>query len=88
VSPGANYPAGRALSTGILQAAMLAKVVTLSADAEGRVTGCNEAALDFFGDIPALLGRPLATFFSPENAAEQKRLQQTIVTAKRFPDLV
>jgi transcriptional regulator with PAS, ATPase and Fis domain len=60
---------------------MLAKVVTLSADPEGRVTGCNEAALDFFGDIPALLGRPLATFFSPENAAEQKRLQQTIVTA-------
>ncbi len=81
MSPGANYPAGRALSTGILQAAMLAKVVTLSADPEGRVTGCNEAALDFFGDIPALLGRPLATFFSPENAAEQKRLQQTIVTA-------
>jgi len=81
VSPGANYPAGRALSSGILQAAMLAKVVTLSADPEGRVTGCNEAALDFFGDIPALLGRPLATFFSPENAAEQKRLQQTIVTA-------
>ena len=81
MSPGANYPAGRALSSGILQAAMLAKVVTLSADPEGRVTGCNEAALDFFGDIPALLGRPLATFFSPENAAEQKRLQQTIVTA-------
>ena len=54
----------------------------MTADPEGRITGCNEAALNIFGNTPAeILGRPLAAFFLREDTAEQAQLQQTILAA-------
>ncbi len=54
----------------------------LSADPEGRITGCNEAALDVFGNISAeVLGRPLPAFFLFEDSTERNQMQQTLLAA-------
>ena len=54
----------------------------LSADPEGRITGCNEAALDVFGNISEeVLGRPLPAFFLFEDSTERNQMQQTLLAA-------
>jgi PAS domain S-box-containing protein len=81
-SAGAAPPASEALRPNILHAGELRKVAMLSADPEGIIIGCNQAALDIFSETHAeLLGRPLAKYFLRENATEQKRLQQAILAA-------
>ena len=52
----------------------------LSSDLAGRITGCNEAALNIFGNgSKNLLGRPLAAFFIREDSPEQGQLQQIML---------
>jgi PAS domain S-box-containing protein len=82
VSTRSGHTASEALRTNILHAGETGRIAMLSADPEGIITGCNQAALDIFGETYAeLLSRPLATFFLRKNAAEQERLQQTILAA-------
>jgi PAS domain S-box-containing protein len=58
------------------------KLAVLSADLEGVITGCNEAALNIFGRTGAeVLGRTLAALTSGEDGAEESRLQRTILSA-------
>jgi PAS domain S-box-containing protein len=84
VSPEANSPSSETLPANISHADVLGRIAMLSADAEGRITGCNEAALNFFGNTPAeVLGRPMAAFFLPEDTAQQSKLQQTILAGAR-----
>ena len=54
----------------------------MSADLEGNVTGCNQAAVKIFGCTPAeVLGRTLAAFISGDDGAEQRQLQKTMLAA-------
>ncbi|MGD0567411.1 MAG: sigma 54-interacting transcriptional regulator [Candidatus Sulfotelmatobacter sp.] len=54
----------------------------LSADMEGKITGCNQAALNLFGYAPAeILGRTLAGLVTRKNGPKQLQLQETILTA-------
>ena len=67
------------LPTGILHTGGLGRIAMLSADSEGRITGCSEAALDIFSYTAAeVLGRPLAAFFLSGGENEQRQLQQTV----------
>src|ERR1700722_3376249 len=51
-------------TTNVLHAGALGKIAMLSADTEGKITGCNHAALDAFGHNPTeVLGQPLAALF-------------------------
>jgi len=66
----------------ILHAGVLGKIAMLSADPEGKITGCNYAALNIFGHSPTeVLDRPLAAFFIREDGAERLQLQQAILAA-------
>jgi len=83
---GAGQGSGRAVSetsgADALDASRTGGVAVLSADLEGSVTGCNEAALKFFGCTPAeVLGRTLAAFFSGANGAGLHQLQKTMLAA-------
>jgi len=54
----------------------------VSADRQGKITGCNETALEVFGNTAAeALGRPLAAFFLFEDGTEQSQLQRTLLAA-------
>jgi len=54
----------------------------LSADLEGKVTGCNESALKIFGFSSAeILGRSLAVVVSGEAGVESGELQKAILSA-------
>ena len=75
-----GYPPSETLPAGILHAGGLGKIAMLSADSEGRITGCSEAALDIFSHTAAeVLGRPLAAFFLIGGESEQRQLQQTVL---------
>jgi PAS domain S-box-containing protein len=79
---GAGHTASEELRTNILHTGEMERIGMLSADPKGIITGCNQTAVDIFGETHAeLLGRPLATLFLRKNPAEQKRLQQTILAA-------
>jgi PAS domain S-box-containing protein len=81
VNPGGRTD-GNTPRAGILHAGMLGKIAIVSADPEGRITGCNEAALNAFCFTPTdILNRPLAAFFLGDGGAEQDQLQQTILGA-------
>jgi len=57
-------------------------IAVLSADLEGVVTGCNDAALKMFSCVPAEVpGRTLASFLSGEGNAEQRGSQKTMLAA-------
>ena len=57
-------------------------IAVLSADLEGKITGCNEATLRIFGRSPAeVLGRTLTAFISREDAAGQRQQQKTMLAA-------
>jgi transcriptional regulator with PAS, ATPase and Fis domain len=49
---------------------------------EGKITGCNQAALSLFGCAPAeILGQTLAGLVTGKNGPKQLRLQETILAA-------
>jgi transcriptional regulator with PAS, ATPase and Fis domain len=57
-------------------------IAVLSADAKGKITGCNAAALKIFDCSAAeVLGRTVASFISGKNGTEQSQLQKTILAA-------
>jgi PAS domain S-box-containing protein len=83
---GAGHGAGRSVPEGLgaaaLDASPVGGIAVLSADLEGNVTGCNQAAVKIFGCTPAeVLGQTLATFISGDDGAEQRQLQKTMVAA-------
>ena len=81
-SAGIRPAASETLAAGSLHANVLQKIAMLSADPEGRITGCNEAALDVFDNTSAeVLGRPLAAFFLFGDNTEQRQLQETLLAA-------
>jgi len=54
----------------------------VSADPQGKITGCNENALQAFDNTAAeVQGRPLAAFFLFEDGTEQSQLQRTLLAA-------
>src|ERR1700688_3119372 len=74
-------PASETLPAGILHAGGLGRIAMLSADSEGRITGCSEAALDIFSHTAAeVLGRPLAAFFLNGGEREEHQLQQAVLS--------
>jgi len=59
-----------------------ATVPVLSADRQGIITGCNAAALDFFGQAPReILGKTLADFVLSGGGAEKAQLHETMLTS-------
>jgi PAS domain S-box-containing protein len=57
-------------------------IAVLSADLDGKITGCNEAALQVFGCAPAeVLGRTLTAFISGEDGARQRQHQKIMLAA-------
>jgi PAS domain S-box-containing protein len=82
VSAGTGRPAAEVRGAGILHAGVLGRIAMVSADPEGKITGCNEAALEVFGNRSAeVMGRPLAAFFGVESGTEQNQLQRTLLAA-------
>jgi PAS domain S-box-containing protein len=74
--------ASEPLSAAAFDASTATKIAVLSADLEGKITGCNEAVLMIFGCSPVeVLGRTLAAFISGEDGAEHRRLQKTLLSA-------
>jgi PAS domain S-box-containing protein len=60
----------------------VAGVAVWSADLEGNVTGCDQAALKMFGCTPVeVLGKKLAALVCREGSAELQQLQKTILAA-------
>jgi PAS domain S-box-containing protein len=65
-----------------LDAGVPGGTAVLSADLEGKVTGCNESALKIFGFSSAeILGRSLAVVVSGEAGVESGELQKAILSA-------
>jgi PAS domain S-box-containing protein len=57
-----------------------AGIAVLSADVEGKITSCNDAALKIFGCTAAeVLGRTLAAFISGKDGTEPSQLQKTML---------
>ena len=66
----------------IVDAGAVGGIAVFSADLQGNITGCNDAALKIFGGTPAdLLGRTLTALFPGEDKAEQRQQQKTMLTA-------
>jgi len=77
-----SRPGSEALPTAALDAGASMGIAVLSADLEGKITGCNEATLRIFGRSPAeVLGRTLTAFISREDAAGQRQQQKTMLAA-------
>jgi PAS domain S-box-containing protein len=79
----ADPDAGRP-SSEMLRAAVDASsgIAVLSADLDGKITGCNEATLRIFSCTPTeVLGRTLADFVSCESGAERRQLHRTMLAA-------
>jgi PAS domain S-box-containing protein len=78
---GANGSVSQKLSGATLDAGQTGGIAVLSADLEGHVTSCNEAALKLFAcTADEVLGRTLAALSSDE-AAGQRQLHETILAA-------
>ncbi|MGA9544710.1 MAG: sigma 54-interacting transcriptional regulator [Candidatus Sulfotelmatobacter sp.] len=57
-------------------------IAVLSADLEGKITGCDEAALKVFGcSAEEILGQTLAALISGKGGAEQSQLLKTMLAA-------
>jgi PAS domain S-box-containing protein len=70
------------LRTPALHAGAAGEIAVLSADLEGHITGCNEAAGKIFSCTPAeALGRTLAAYVSGEEGAALRQLQKTMLAA-------
>ncbi len=65
-----------------LDAGRTGGIAVLSADLEGNVTGCNEAALKIFGCTSAeVVGQTLAAFLSGDDGTVLRQLQETMLAA-------
>jgi len=65
----------------VLDAGAVGGIAVFSADLQGNITGCNDAALKIFGGTPAeLLGRTLANLIAGEASAGRQQ-QKTMLTA-------
>src|ERR1700683_580661 len=70
------------LSAPAPDASSVAEIAVLSANLEGKVTGCDEAALNIFGSAPAEgSARALAIFLSGKDGDAQDQLQKTMLAA-------
>jgi two-component system nitrogen regulation response regulator NtrX len=79
--PGSEY-GSETLRAAIFDAGAAGEIAVLSADLEGKITGCNEPALKIFGGSAAEVpGRTLAAFISGEDGVEQRRQQKTMLAA-------
>ncbi len=66
----------------VVDAGAVGGIAVFSADLQGNITGCSDAALKIFGGTPAdLLGRTLTALFSGEDKVEQRQQQKTMLTA-------
>ncbi len=75
----ANRPGAEALRAD--DAGSSRGIAVLSADLDGKITGCNEAALSMFGCTPAdILGRSLSVIVFSDGA-EQGQLHQAMLAA-------
>ena len=80
--PGGGRTASETVGAAVLDASPVGGIAVLSADLEGNVTGCNQAAVKIFGCTPAeVLGQTLAAFISGDDGAEQRQLQKTMAAA-------
>ncbi len=53
-----------------------------SADLKGKITGCNEAAVELFGQTrQEIIGKTLSAFASFENIPEEPQLQEALLAA-------
>jgi PAS domain S-box-containing protein len=78
----AGRPSSEMLPAAALDAGLNGAIAVLSADLDGKITGCNEATLRIFGFTAAeVLGRTLADFVSCENGAERRKLHQAMLAA-------
>jgi PAS domain S-box-containing protein len=79
---GPGRPASEALHAAAPEAGATMGIAVFSADLDGKITGCNEAALKTFGCAPAeVLGRTLPAFMSGEDGPAQRQLQKTVLAA-------
>jgi PAS domain S-box-containing protein len=59
-------------------------MAVVSTDTEGKISGCNDAALELFGcTAPEILDRELIAFVSGGNGAEQRRRQKALLAGVR-----
>jgi len=80
--PGASGPGSEPLRAIPVTAAVVNGIAVLSADIEGKITGCNEGALKIFDCAPEEVpGRTLAAFISAEGDSGQRQLQKTMLAA-------
>ena len=79
---GAGRSVSEALSGAALDAGRIGEIAVLSADLEGNVIGCNEAALRVFDCNPAgVEGRTLAAFLASDDGTALRQLQETMLAA-------
>jgi transcriptional regulator with PAS, ATPase and Fis domain len=80
--PDAGRSSSEPLRRAAVDAGLSAGIAVLSADLDGKITGCNEVTLRMFGCTPGdILGRSLAAFVSYGDAAEQGQLHQSMLAA-------
>jgi PAS domain S-box-containing protein len=72
--------AGSDLGQAALDTTRVSDTAVLSADIEGKITGCNQVALNLFGYTPAeVLGRTLGALLAGKNGPKPLQLQKTIL---------
>jgi PAS domain S-box-containing protein len=82
VAHGAGRRVSETPSPADLDASRTGEIAVLSADLEGNVTGCNEAALKIFGCTSAEVeGQTLAAFLAGDDGTALRQMQQTMLAA-------
>ena len=80
--PDAGHPSSGSLRTAGKDGGTIQGIAVVSADLEGKITGCNEAALKIFDCTAAdVLARTLAAVISGEEDAGRHPLQKDILAA-------
>ena len=80
--PDAGHPSSGSLRTAGKDGGTIQGIAVVSADLEGKITGCNEAALKIFDCTAAdVLARTLAAVISGEEDAGRHLLQKDILAA-------
>ncbi len=78
----AGRPHPEQLRDAILDARTIGGIAVLSADLEGKITGCNEAALKMFGCTSSeASGRTLPSFLAGDDSTERHQLHETMLAA-------
>jgi PAS domain S-box-containing protein len=79
---GLKRPDSEALPAAAPDARSVTGTAVFSADLNGKITGCNEAALELFSQTrQEILGKTLSAFASFENISEQLRLHEAMLAA-------